>query len=127
LHSACRGGNPEVVQLLLDHGADVAIVNKSKMTPLHVAAFIGSYAVVDILLNHPQIDVDAKDNSGMTALQVASSFGFLDIVRRLLTAGADPNICDHLHSTPLHVAAANGFVEVVQVLLEERADPNVSD
>jgi ankyrin repeat protein len=44
----------------------------------------------------------------MTALHIASHFGFLNIVMSLLSMGADPNECDLFHSTSLHFAAANG-------------------
>ena len=45
------------------------------------------------------------DNNGMTALYLASSGGHLDIVRLLLTKGADMTIADNNGYTALHEAS----------------------
>ena len=40
------------------------------------------------------VDINHRDASGMTALSIASSKGFVKMVRLLLDAGADPDIKD---------------------------------
>lgn len=44
----------------------------------------------------------------------------MDIVRRLLEAGADGSKADGSGNTPLHAAAGAGAVGVVEVLTEKR-------
>jgi ankyrin repeat protein len=52
--------------------------------------------------------------------------GDVDAVRRLLLAGADPNIAVPGDGTPLIVAAGEGHLEVVHLLLDYGADPNLA-
>uniref|UniRef100_A0A182PA04 HIT domain-containing protein n=1 Tax=Anopheles epiroticus TaxID=199890 RepID=A0A182PA04_9DIPT len=53
-----------------------------------------------------------------SALHIACSRGFRDIVRILLENGANPNIRDKNLNTPLHLASSTDSVEVVQMLLD---------
>ena len=52
LHLASLKGNKEMVQILLDNGAEISLraTNKDKATPLHWAAFFGQKDVVSLLL-----------------------------------------------------------------------------
>jgi hypothetical protein len=57
-----------------------------------------------------------------TALQGASSFGHLPVVKALIKAGANPNSKDLNHgNTPLHHAAQNGRLHVIMELKSEGA------
>jgi len=48
LHRAV--GNPDMMRLLLEHGAPVDAVNADGMTPLHLAAWSGDVASAKLLL-----------------------------------------------------------------------------
>ena len=50
--------------------------------------------LVYILLNY-DIDVNARDNLGNTALHWAAQWGYLDIVKELSKHGADPNAVNY--------------------------------
>ena len=64
-----------------------------------------------------------RDYSYRTALVYASGNGHLDIVKYLVSKGADINIIgDKYGITPLSNAAKNGHLEVVKYLLENKAD-----
>ncbi|XP_053663838.1 E3 ubiquitin-protein ligase HACE1-like [Anopheles marshallii] len=53
-----------------------------------------------------------------SALHIACSRGYRDVVRVLLENSANPNIRDKNLSTPLHLAVSTESVEVVQMLLD---------
>ena len=68
-------------------------------------------------------DVNAKDNDENTALLYASGEGHNDIVRLLITAGADVNVTDiHTGLTPLLFASMHGHNEVLISLLNANAN-----
>ncbi|KAM0237912.1 hypothetical protein ACHAP5_008810 [Fusarium lateritium] len=60
-----------------------------------------------------------------TALHLAVEVGNLDIVRILISNGADVNAPDTEYETPLMVAAAHGHVAVAKELLSQGADPEM--
>lgn len=60
-------------------------------------------------------------------LHCAAREGHLEIVRRLLDAGAKVNALGENISTPLMDAAAAGHADLVQLLLDRGANPNIED
>ncbi|NHJ87409.1 MAG: hypothetical protein FK734_18245 [Asgard group archaeon] len=64
-------------------------------------------------------DINALSEWEGTAMHIAASKGFIDIVSFLLDAKADSTIKDKVDFTPLHFAARDGHVEIVELLLEK--------
>ncbi|ODT89645.1 ankyrin repeat domain-containing protein [Phenylobacterium sp. SCN 70-31] len=71
-----------------------------------------------------QVDIDARDENGATALAWAVMRANHALVSALLAAGADPNVADVRGVTPLALAVANDDEALVKALLEKGADPN---
>lgn len=66
--------------------------------------------------------------NGLTPLHHASKSGCLDIVKFLLSKGANVKTeRGHFKWTPLHYASSNDHLPVVKVLLEKAADINQGD
>jgi ankyrin repeat protein len=61
----------------------------------------------------------------LVALAVKS--GNVALVRRLIDAGADPDVAEEVGITPLMLAARTGNVAMAELLLEKGADPNRRD
>ncbi len=132
LLAAGFGGHAEIVQLLLDKGADVNETHDGGATALQGAAMgppplgqggKGNVEVVKLLLGRGA-EVNAKDGMGSTALHQGALYRHPDVVRLLLAKGADVNAKDNLGYTPLHRAAQNNSLDVAKVLLEQEADVN---
>ncbi|CAD7972737.1 unnamed protein product [Amoebophrya sp. A25] len=70
LSAASNGGNVDLIQLLLDYGANPNARGEFHRTALWRAAFTGNTAAVDTLLNHGA-DPTFYDNSMQTPLAVA--------------------------------------------------------
>lgn len=107
--------------------ADFADSPARCLTPLHVAAALGSDHAARLLLAHGA-EVDALDALGRTPLRVAagSVVPVPDLVREqvvstLLTLGAQANAVDAEGAQPLHVAARLGRFRVVDTLLSHGA------
>ena len=59
------------------------------------------------------------DNQGMTALHMAATHGYVQIVKMLIDKGADLHSCDNDLMTPLHFACSEGNTDIVQMILEK--------
>jgi uncharacterized protein len=82
IHSAVAGRNHEVVQLLIQHGADLNVKQHGGWTPLHAAAMHGDETLVELFLKHGA-DRNLKSDDGQTAADLAASKGFTELVKRL--------------------------------------------
>src|SRR5688572_12014437 len=71
------------------------------------------------------VDVDARNEHGMTALMRAAHNGHERMVRALLKHGADPNITRNDKFTALALAAFFGHTETVRILIENGAKTEV--
>lgn len=146
LELACRNaGCTEFVKLLLQHGADPNTLNPVlQETPLHIAAELGYYEILQLLLHDARINVNALNGSHQTALHVVVNkcgeacnddvaryrqcVGLLldwpSNVKEWTTGTADPqqpldvNTVDWLGNTALHYAAQNTDQYTILTLLE---------
>jgi hypothetical protein len=91
LHFAAENGNLELINFLLQDGADPNCRDLYGRTPLQHAASEGQLKAVFSLLVGGA-NSDARDINGETALHLAASRGSQDIVRCLLKDGADASI-----------------------------------
>ena len=76
---AVSHGRLDMVQLLVEAGADLNIRDEDGSTALMCAAEHGQTEIVKYLLAHPDTDIFAKDNDGLTALAVAMEAGHRDL------------------------------------------------
>lgn len=76
---AVSHGRHDMVQLLVEVGADVNICDEDGSTALMCAAEHGHMEIVKTLMTHPDINVPATDNDGLTALAIAMEAGHRDI------------------------------------------------
>jgi len=109
-------GYTDTVKLLIAHGADVNTPDIYGWTPLMRATFENRPAVVETLLQVNDIDLDAGDEYGATALHHAAIKAHLQIVRLLLAHGANLQLKDTKGRTPLMAATQQGQTAVVELL-----------
>ncbi len=76
----------------------------------------------NLLSQHAELDVDAKNNRGYSALMLAVYNGEKDFCEALIRYGADINSTDAMGNTILMGAAYKGDVSLVSLLLQFGAD-----
>ena len=81
-----------------------------------------SAATRELLAAQPRPDVNQRTADGTTALHWAVYHNDVDLVERLIAAGADPKLKNDYGATPLSEAAVVGNVQVIRKLLTAGAD-----
>jgi ankyrin repeat protein len=126
--AACDGGT-ELVDLLLDNGANVNARTATDDNGFGDSALIlasqrGHLRTVEALLSRGA-RVNQVNRFGETALMLASLAGHAEIVRVLLQNGANPNARDVDGATAL-IVAANDY-DLAKTLVDSGADLSVKD
>jgi hypothetical protein len=130
LHKAA--GDPDMMALLLRHGADPNGRNSLGETALWEVVRM-SEGPMEVrcarLLIDAGTDVNARVNEyGSTAVHKAASSDSLQCLRLLLEGGGNPNQQDRNGNTPMHVAGSltkRLRSQTVQILLDHGADPSL--
>jgi ankyrin repeat protein len=136
---AVMAGRMEVVEVLVESGADVNVPAAFGHQPLHNAAIQGQPEITELLLAHGA-RVNAKDDLGLTPLHWAAVKGMLersrghdlvptlppglrpyhmdhaDVVKLLLSNGADGGIEDKKGRTPRDLALQSNNPEIARLL-----------
>ncbi len=115
LVASVKGHVPAVRQLLVS-GADPNLRDIYGWTPLMRAVYEGREKVVQALLEQPDVDLNAKNDQGATALHLAAVKGNEALTRLLLFAGANPLMGDRKGRTPENLAGAAGHENVARLL-----------
>ncbi|CAM9667836.1 unnamed protein product, partial [Laminaria digitata] len=119
-HSALIGGHRAVVELLLESGAEANWTNNKGSSLLH---FLGYSPMTDIekkavarKLLEVGVNIDTKDENGMTVLHVVGQNGDKELATFLFENGADHTLKDNNGKTPLQWAQLNSHTEVGALL-----------
>ncbi|CAK4886600.1 unnamed protein product [Aphanomyces euteiches] len=122
LIAASAGGKAKVVASLLTRTVDVNFVNDEFATPLVAASSNGHATIVELLLEHGEIDVNYMTRSILTTpLIAACSSAYCTNVVALLLAHPriDVNKASYgYQNTALHMAALLGLDDTVLLLLD---------
>ncbi|CAK6957358.1 dynein axonemal heavy chain 12 [Scomber scombrus] len=128
---AAASGNPDIIALLLDHGADPNQPLYSGHLPIHRVAYHGHILALEHLI--PVTKLEAVKESGMSPLHSAAAGGHVRCVELLLKAGYDPNFMlhprvrrsyDDERRSALYFAVSNNDLQCARLLLEAGAMVN---
>lgn len=122
LVKAIKKGEIAETHYFLAHGADVKQICENK-TPLMHAVEQEDPSVVHILQKYrPDLEVEARDSEGRTAMVIASQLGKHWMVEAMKSIGADIEAVTKGGVTPLMHAAESGHASVVSLLLRRNAN-----
>lgn len=131
---AISSGNTDIVELLVNHGADVNVLTKVRDELLPQAAQAGQPEVTQLLL-----DAGADVNSTMTFVANSGAYfneapailhavddNHIEVVELLIAYGADVNLTEKaFNGHALFSAAFYNYTELVTLLLDNGADPHI--
>ncbi|EXB32787.1 Zinc finger CCCH domain-containing protein 30 [Morus notabilis] len=119
------------IALWYTRGKGAKHIVREYRTPLMVAATYGSVDVLKLILSYSEVDVNLSCGlHKSTALHCAASGGSVcaaDVIKLLLSAGADPNLMDANGHCPVDVLVVHPKLQNMRVTLEELLSKDASD
>ncbi len=128
LIEAAIAGDVEATRAVLET-TDVNVVDGDGWTALHIAVHGQRRDLTRLLLEHPDIDVNARNKWRSTPLMLAASSGNLDMVESLLRhpmTMVDLQ-AEYYGRTALIETAVKGHAHIARCLVCHGADVNISD
>jgi len=122
LHLSCERGHPEIVKLLLDHGADIEAKDGMGRTPLAFTAGSRNMEVVHILVERGA-DINysvAYQGRSYSALTLAAMYGFKDLVDYLIDKEVD--IAKNILEYTLQLAVQRNLPRLYDYVQEKGLD-----
>ncbi|CAB1316853.1 unnamed protein product [Coregonus sp. 'balchen'] len=125
LHLAASWGLEEVVQCLLEFGANVNTQDAEGRAPIHVAISNQHSVIIQLLISHPDIRLNVRDRQGMTPFACAMTHKNNKAAEAILKRepGAAEQV-DNKGRNFLHVAVQNSDIESVLFLISVQANVN---
>uniref|UniRef100_A0A3Q3NKZ6 Protein phosphatase 1, regulatory subunit 16A n=1 Tax=Mastacembelus armatus TaxID=205130 RepID=A0A3Q3NKZ6_9TELE len=122
LHAAATCGHNNLVQLLIQNGADLLAVNADGNMSYDLCEDVATLELLEMAMAEQGITQAHIDECKQTREKA-----MLADVRALFKSGADLNAQDNNGATLLHIASANGYISVAELLLENRVQVEVKD
>ncbi|KFY89873.1 hypothetical protein V500_05437 [Pseudogymnoascus sp. VKM F-4518 (FW-2643)] len=127
IHEAARNGRTNVVESLLNANSKLATLkDDDDRLPLHWAVAQGHLDVVSLLAQRKDFDPDTQDGAGWTPLMIAVSLREgEDIVKLLLSKGADVSETNNNGQTAIFFATSKNNLDIAKALLENKPPASV--
>ena len=140
LHAAAIAGDANRIKQLLERGEDPNVRGSDGLAPVFFVFFHSHNQAAKNSLLNANIEVDARDPYGRTALFYATAWGTAEDVATLLEKVADPSVTDNDGNTPLHYAVyyntppngaqygkIGGNIAAIRSLLEQQKNCDCCD
>ena len=123
---ASGNGYTDVVEYLIEKGANINQKMREDVTPLMWACVKKQIDIMELLIKKGA-DINVKDEGGDTPLMHASNYGYMNIVEMLVEKGANVNEVTNGKRTALMKAVMNEHYEIAEYLITNGADVNAKD
>ncbi|QGA21503.1 hypothetical protein EYB26_009214 [Talaromyces marneffei] len=118
LSAATETNDPDILRLLLDKGIDPNLERVMDETPLQVASFNSNHKAAELLIQYGAKTDIGGGRFGFPLQSACASYGSVEVVKVLLSNGADVNQRGGAFGTALHTAAFYGDLEMAQYLID---------
>ncbi|XP_046578811.1 ankyrin repeat domain-containing protein 50-like [Haliotis rubra] len=116
---AAMYGHRGVLNVLVDDGGDVSLVDSNGENVLHAACRGGSNNMVLHFLSKRIARINNKSGNGQTPLMLAAEGGHRGVFDLLVSKGADLSLKDTSNNNILHMACRGGCVEIVRRVISD--------
>ena len=127
--NAAEAGHIPMMKLLLERGADPLKGTIGFRLPMHFAAENGHVDAVRLLLDQPNVDPNARDRDGRTAIFNAADKGHTAVVKLLLEQSSiEPSPINESGFSPLLQSIFGHHIEIIRLFLaRDDVDANKPD
>ncbi|KAH7124601.1 vegetative incompatibility protein HET-E-1 [Dactylonectria macrodidyma] len=115
-YNAAKAGDVRCIEQLIHEGTKPDTKNIRGETPLWIAAYYEHEAVVKVLAQRTDVDVNSRSIAGRSPLFWPCSEGDERVVVILMEAGADPHLVDENGDAAITVARRQGHERVAKIL-----------
>lgn len=135
LWSAAQNANPEMLEILIDIGADPKYIGYRKISEtkyLETSIFEGAILAeneknINYLIDKGYFNADGMDNSGQTWLAIALSEANIKSAEVLFNKGADIDGKTFIGNTAFHIAASGCKAEAIEWLINKGARADIEN
>jgi ankyrin repeat protein len=120
----CTKGHLDIVKMIREYASSDS---KEMNDCLIFASYSGNKELINFLINSYNVNINAFEEHGKTALMVATMSGNSEIIRILLDHGASININDKTRRNALMLSVQAGNLELAELLIQKGADVNNKD
>lgn len=130
LADAITEGRFPMARLLLKHGADPLARGEEGKTPFIASVYRGD---VELAKRFYEAGADPNDipwGAGVGMIQMVYKYSLgdrMEMIRWLISIGADVNWLDEDENTPLHMAAENEDLPLFELLIDSGANPRIKN
>ncbi|GFT73185.1 tyrosine-protein kinase HTK16 [Nephila pilipes] len=117
VHLASIAGFDDILDLLLESGANPNIIDGSGLTPLHYACLNNRPLTVDVLVNHRANPQLRATETGWVPLHYAAFHGYADVVKMLLSLNCPSHPRSNYNETPSDLAMKNNHKDCLSLLM----------
>ena len=122
---ACNKGHPEIVELFIEHGANITAVSKGGKNIFHRTSQTEHSDVMHYLLTgstpalvkQRSFLMEQKETKGLTPLGLACAENHPEMIELLIKYGANVTAMNKKHKNIFHTLSKNGCSDSIQQLL----------
>ena len=128
LHNAVRACfSTQVLETIINHGADMNAIAKNHTTALMIACQKGNEVAIHVLMSSGA-NLNIADENDSTCLHEAVMSGCnTGVLQAIIDHGADVSATNKNRQSILRIACQMGNVDAIHVLLKAEADPTITD
>ena len=123
LHFAGRKGFLEILEILIQSGANLEITDNDGFTPLWSTAFVNKEEAIEFLLKKGA-NINHLDKNGNNIIAPAAANGSNHVIRLLVGRGVNPGNKNKFQRTALFDAIEHNKRDTVRLLISYKVDVN---
>ena len=117
--------NSDIYKFLIDQGANLELTNDLGETVIHSAVYSGDIIRLRTIVSLTSTLVNKESNDGTSPLLLATALGNNEMVKELVSCGANVNQCDMNKLYPIHIACQEGTLDLVKLFIDNKAELKV--